>query len=90
MGQVPSTIAILAFADLGGCRIERIFLKDEVEEAVRFRDCRPGRFNPRMLCLSEDELLILLGDAIAASVFSRGFLAELRAILDARELAQYA
>lgn len=90
MSQVPSTVAILAAADLGGCRLERVFLKDELEEAIRFRDCRPGRFNPRMLCLSEGELLILFGDAIAAGVFSESFLADLQAILDAQALFRYA
>ncbi len=80
--------ALLAYADLGGARIERIFIKDRLEEAVRFR--RTGRDNVRMLALPEDELLILLGDAIAAGVFSKGFLNDLRAILDAQVRARYA
>lgn len=88
MSQISSTIAILACADPGGCRLERVFLKDELEEAIR--DCRPGRFNPRMLCLSEGELLILIGDAMADGVFSRAFLGELWAILDANTAREYA
>ena len=67
----PPYCAVLAHADVGGYRIERIFLKEDLEQAVRFSDWRGGRFNPRALCLSENELLILLGDAAAAGV-SRG------------------
>jgi hypothetical protein len=84
----PPYCALLAFADLGGARIERIFVKGRLEEAVRFR--RMGRDAVRPLELPEDELLILLGDAIAAGVFSKGFLIDLRAVLDAQMRARYA
>ncbi|MGB7125839.1 MAG: hypothetical protein WBD42_03295 [Methylovirgula sp.] len=80
--------ALLAYADLGGARIERIFVKERFEEAVRFR--RMGRDAVRPLELPEDELLILLGDAIAAGVFSAVFLSDLRAVLDAQAQARYA
>jgi hypothetical protein len=86
----PAYCAVLASADLGGYRIERLFLKEDLKQAVRFSDWRGGRFNPRALCLSENDLLILLGDAIAARVFSRPFLDELRVILDAQTRPRYA
>jgi hypothetical protein len=77
----PTYCALLAYADLGAARIERIFVKERRQEAVRFR--RMGRDAVRPLELPEDELLILLGDAIAAGVFSAAFLIDLRAVLDA-------
>ena len=49
---------------------------------------RGGRFHKRLLALTEGELVVLIGDAIAARVFSTGFLAELRAVLAAREEAR--
>ncbi len=52
-------------------------------EGIRFSDWRGGRFNPRALEIDEDELIVLLGDAIALGVFSAAFLCNLRAILDA-------
>lgn len=82
--------AILRHADFGGARIERIFLRDELRQAVRFSDWRGGRFNPRALEIGEDELIVLLGDAIALGVFSLAFLCELRAVLDAQTGVRYA
>lgn len=84
----PSRYALLAHADLGSARIERLFLCEEREQAIRFR--RMGREAVKALELPEDELVILLGDAIAAGVFSQSFLCELRAILDAQVRARYA
>jgi len=80
--------SLLAYADLGSARIERLFLREEREEAIRFR--RTGLAAVRALELPEDELLVLLGDAIAAGVFSKGFLIDLRAVLDAQARARYA
>ncbi len=80
--------SLLAYADLGSARIERLFLREEREEAIRFR--RTGIAAVRALELPEDELIVLLGDAIAAGVFSRGFLTDLRAVLDAQTGARYA
>lgn len=80
--------SLLAYADLGSARIERLFLREEREEAVRFR--RTGAAAVRALELPEDELIVLLGDAIAAGVFSGAFLSELRGIIDAQTQTQYA
>lgn len=76
----PPYCALLAYADLGGARIERIFLKGSLEEAIRFN--RMGRVAVRPLEVTEDELLILLGDALAGAIFSRRFLIELHVILN--------
>jgi len=84
----PARYSLLAFADLGSARIERLFLREEREEAIRFR--RTGIAAVRALELPEDELLILLGDAIASGVFSADFLSEIRAVLDAQTPARYA
>ncbi|MGB8276411.1 MAG: hypothetical protein WCF20_00520 [Methylovirgula sp.] len=85
MSKSTPYAAVLAAADLGDCGIDRIFVKHKLEEAIRFR-----RYWRPSLEFAEDELLILLGDAIAAGVFSRAFLAELRAVLDAQAPAEYA
>jgi hypothetical protein len=84
----PQRYSLLAYADLGSARVERLFLREEREEAIRFR--RTGLAAVRALELPEDELLVLLGDAIAAGVFSAGFLSEFRAVLDAQSQARYA
>lgn len=75
--------AELARAEFAECRIERIFVRETLMEGIRFSDWRGGRFNPRALEIDEDELIVLLGDAIALGVFSAAFLCNLRAILDA-------
>ena len=71
----------LASADLGGSRIERILIKEGWEQTVRFSDWRGGRFNPRALEIPEGELLVLIGDAVAAGVFSPSFLRDLGPLL---------
>ena len=74
----------MASADLGNCGIDRVFIKHKLEVAIRFR-----RYWHPSLEFAEDELLILIGDAAAAGVFSEGFLDELRTILDAQKRARY-
>jgi len=64
--------AALSSTDFGDCGIDRVFIKHKLEVAIRFR-----RYWRPSLEFAEDELLILLGDAIAAGVFSDGFLTEL-------------
>jgi hypothetical protein len=74
----PLRYSFLAYADLGSARIERLFLREEREEAIRFR--RTGIAAVRALELPE----------IAAGVFSKGFLTDLRDILDAQSQRAYA
>ncbi len=80
----PYTV-VVAGAYLGEAWLERIFMQDRLEYAIRLRRLRRPIHD-----FAEDELLILIGDAIAAGVFSPNFLAELREILDARKPARYA
>ena len=74
----------LRFADFAGARIERIFVNETMREAIRFAAMKDGEtMYLRPLDLPEDELVVLIGDAVAAKVFSERFLSELRDILDA-------
>ena len=74
----------LASAEFAECRIERIFVQSRLKETIRFSDWRGGRFNKRALDLSEDELLVLIGDVIAARVFRPSFLDALGEIIAAQ------
>ena len=56
-------------------------MRETLTEAIRFSDWRGGRFNPRALEIGEDELLVLIGDALAAGVFSQMFKRELHVVL---------
>lgn len=85
MSKSLSYSVVIAETGLGECRLERVFARDRLEYFVRL--CRLRRPIDQF---AEDELLILLGDGIAAGVFSPNFLAELREILDARKGARYA
>lgn len=71
----------IAFADIGGERIERIFVKENDAEEVRFSWWPNGRFAPRPLDLSEASLLELIGAAIKKGVFTPTFLGGLRDLL---------
>ena len=66
----------LAYADLGGKRIKRT-----LRQAIRLSAWRGNQLCSRPLVVSEDELLILMGDAIAARVFSAAFVKELSSVL---------
>ncbi len=64
--------------------IELIVLHDDARAAIRFDDWRGGILNRRPLDLREDELLVLLGDAIAFGIFSYRFQHELYGVLEAQ------
>jgi hypothetical protein len=61
--------------------IERIFVKQTEQVEIRFSGWEGSRMMPRPLDLPEEELLPLLRAAIAAGVFSDGFLDALRGVL---------
>ncbi len=63
----------LARADIGGHRIERLYVKDRGEEEIRFSWWKDGRMQTRPLDLPEDQLLPLLAEAIREGVFSKRF-----------------
>lgn len=71
----------LASADINGCRIERLFVKGENQEEIRFSWWVDGRMANRPLDLPEHELLALLRAAIAKGVFTPGFLRDLHSSL---------
>ena len=72
----------IAHADLGGKRIERIFIKRTMRQVIRLSAWRGNVMRTAPLVVSEDELLILMGDAIAARVFSHGFIRDLSDVLE--------
>lgn len=70
----------LARADIGGHRIERLYVKGK-EEEIRFSWWKDGRMQTRPLDLPEHQLLPLFEQAIREGVFSKTFLRELHAVL---------
>jgi hypothetical protein len=79
--------ATLASADFAGRRIERVFDRENREVSIRFSVWTGGKINMRPLAMPEDELLVLIGEAVARKVFSAAFLGELQAILRAQATA---
>ena len=71
----------LASADINGCRIERLFVKGENQEEIRFSWWVEGRMANRPLDLPEHELLALFRAAITEGVFTSDFLRDLHASL---------
>lgn len=63
-------------------RIERIHVKKNERDEIRFSWWPNGRFAPRPLDLPEDELLPLFRNAIEENVFSTEFLIGLRDLLN--------
>ncbi|MCR0983137.1 hypothetical protein [Roseomonas populi] len=75
----------LAHADIGGSRIERLHVKHQGQDEIRFSWWKDGRMMMRPLDLPENELLPLFQAAIRNGVFSEDFLRDLHAALyDAR------
>lgn len=62
-------------------RIERLYVKDEQQEEIRFSWWRDSRMMLRPLDLPEDDLVALFRAAIQERVFSREFLRKLKSIL---------
>lgn len=69
-------------AEVNHCRIERLYVKGEGQEEIRFSWWPDGRMANRPLDLPEGELLPLMQEAMRAGVFSDDFLRGLRATLD--------
>jgi hypothetical protein len=55
--------------------------RESREVSVRFSVWTGRKINMRPLALPEDELLVLIGEAVTRKVFSLAFLGELGAIL---------
>jgi len=62
-------------------RIEKLHIKQSGEEEVRFSWWKDGNLVPRPLDLSEDDLILLLKDAIEKDVFTPIFKQKLRSML---------
>jgi hypothetical protein len=71
----------LATAEIDGCRIEPLFVKEPGQEEIRFSWWVEGRLANRPLDLPERQLLPLLRQAIQQRVFTDDFLRDLHAVL---------
>jgi hypothetical protein len=66
--------AILPYKDeVHECRLERIFVKEDNQEEIRFSWWENGNIVPRPPDLSERELLRLFEQAIANRIFTTEF-----------------
>ena len=72
----------LRSASFAGATIERLQYRDTLDVVIRFADWRGRRFQPKALEIGENELLVLIGDAVAAGVFSDRFIEELRNVVE--------
>ncbi len=63
----------IATADINGCRIERIYVKEQSQEEIRFSWWPDGHMKIRPLDMPESELLPLIEQAIDKGVFSAEF-----------------
>lgn len=80
-----------ATADIGGCRIERIFVKEQEQDEIRFSWWKDGAMMMRPLDLPEEQLLPLIVLAIRKGVFTEDFMQGLQAaIYETRRGAAYA
>jgi hypothetical protein len=77
-------IATATFCEPSGseARIEKLFIKAQGQEGIRFSWWRDGQLKLRPLDLPEHELLLLFREAIRKEVFSPQFLADLRVALE--------
>jgi hypothetical protein len=73
-----------ASASFKHARIERLLLKDDTQESIRFSWWKDGKFVHRPLDLLESDLLELMRAAIKEGVFAEEFLSALRATLTER------
>ena len=61
--------------------IERIHVKEQGQDEIRFSWWKDGRMTPRPLALSENDLLTLLQDAIEFDIFTPEFRTRLQDML---------
>jgi len=71
----------LATAEFKDCRIERLYVKHEEQDEIRFSWWPMGRMANKPLDLPEDELLLLIEEAIDQGVFTDKFLGDLHELL---------
>ncbi len=71
----------LASVENNECKIERLFVKEQNQEEIRFSWWKDGKMMMRPLDLPESELLTLLEMACQESVFTDNFKLNLLKIL---------
>lgn len=72
---------ILPFPTGDEARIEKLHIKKTGEEEVRFSWWKDGKMIPRPLDLSENDLILLLQDALEKDVLTPIFRMKLRSML---------
>lgn len=73
--------AVRRFPSGDEARIERLHIRESREEEIRFSWWKDCKMVPRPLDLSEDDLVILLKDALSKDVFTPIFRETLRSML---------
>ncbi len=73
--------ASIAFEGGDEGKVERIHVKENAQDEIRFSWWKDGRMIPRPLDLNEEDLIRLLQNAVAVGVFTSNFRARLRDIL---------
>ena len=73
--------AVRRFPTGDEARIERLHIRESQEEEIRFSWWKDGKMVPRPLDLSEEDLVVLLKDALSKDVFSPIFRETLRSML---------
>ena len=73
--------AVVVFPDGAEGRIERLLIKENQREQIRFSWWKDNNLVPRPLDLTEEELLVLLKNALQEKVFSEDFSISLRHLL---------
>ena len=63
----------LASVSVGGATIERLYIKEEEQEEIRFSWWKDGRLMMRPLDVTEATLLELLEQAFSEDIFTDGF-----------------
>jgi hypothetical protein len=71
----------IAFDAVNEGKIERILVKEYGQDEIRFSWWKDGRMMMRPLDLTEDDLLILVGNGIQAGVFTPEFRKKLKELL---------
>jgi hypothetical protein len=72
--------ASIALDDVHECKIERIYVKENEQDEIRFSWWKNGKMMMRPLDLNEKDLIKLLKEAIKEDVFTSGFRSKVRSL----------
>ena len=70
------------FRDGNSIRIERLYVKEQKQDEIRFSWWKHERLIPRPLDVSEKQLLSLFQKSIKNAVFTRSFISRLKIMLE--------